>query len=125
MRIKEPLKLSQLQDDVEISIEETNDVYTVAEVKEEIRNGEVCQNDNWFVIERRVWRPNAASMIESYIENEHCYMYEDWDERANDCITSDVVEKIQSVLDEAFKGDYATAYWTYKQPIEIDIDIRF
>ncbi|MNV92210.1 hypothetical protein D3C71_1867810 [compost metagenome] len=48
-------------------------------------------------------------------------MYEDWDERARDCIKPEHIEKIQAVLDEAFKGGYETEYWTYVNPVEIDI----
>ncbi|AYJ75760.1 hypothetical protein BSP18_126 [Bacillus phage BSP18] len=33
----------------------------------------------------------------------------------------EVVNKIQVILNGAFRGNYATAYWTYEQPVDIDI----
>ena len=117
------LKLSELHDDIELSIEESTTVYTVAELKWEITElGEPHhESSNWYTIKRERWNPNARYMIDSYIENEQDSMYEDWDERAMDCVTDEVVSKIQAILDEAFKGDYATAYWTYEEPVEIDV----
>ncbi|MEK4199080.1 hypothetical protein [Cytobacillus sp. FSL K6-0265] len=117
------LKLSQLNDDVEVSIEESSTVYTVAELKAEILDGEPHhESPKWYTIKRRKWSPNARWMIENYIDNEHEDMYEDWDERAWDCIEKEsAVTKVQKVLDEVFKGEYATAYWTYEEPVEIDI----
>lgn len=117
------LKLSQLADDIEISIEESHTVYTVAELKHEIIElGEAHhESSNWYTIKRQRWSPDARYMLERYIEDVYDEMYEDWDERANDCITDEVVKKIQEILDEAFKGDSVAVYWTYEQPVEIDI----
>lgn len=119
----EKLKLSMLNDDVEVSSEDTNITYTVAELKTEITEmGEEHHlTNNWYTIKKKKWKPSADTMIESYIESEYDDMYEDWDERANDCITDEVKSKIQAILDEAFKDDYATVYWTYEKPVEIDI----
>lgn len=101
------LKLSQLNDDVEVSIEESSTVYTVAELKAEILDGEPHhESPKWYTIKRRKWSPNARWMIENYIDNEHEDMYEDWDERAWDCIEKEsAVTKVQKVLDEVFKGN--------------------
>lgn len=118
------LKLSQLNDDVEVSVEETSTVYTVAELKREILElGEPhYKTEGWYTVKRENWQPSAHSMIESYIENEYQEMYEDWNERAWDCVMNyGLVDKIQSMLDETFKSDYATRYWTYEEPVEIDI----
>lgn len=119
----EKLKLSTLADDVEVSIEESHVTYTVAELKKEILEfGEEHHlSDKWFTITRKRWQPDADRMIEYYIDSEYEEMYEDWDERANDCITDDVKNKIQSILNEAFKDEYATVYWTYEEPVDIDI----
>lgn len=119
----EKLKLSQLNDDVEISIEESNSVYTVAELKREILElgEEHHKSDNWYTIIRKQWKPSAINMIRDYIEREYDDMYEDWDERAMDCVSDTVVANIQTILDEAFESDYATAYWIYDKPVEIDI----
>lgn len=119
--IKQPLKLSNLPHHIEVGNEETHDIYMVAELIDEIRDGEASPEGNWFVIKRRRWEPNASTMIERYLDAEQDEMYEDWDERANDCFTKEVVEKIQEVLNHAFRGDYATSYWTYEQRVEIDI----
>jgi hypothetical protein len=120
----EKLKLSNLDDDVEVSIEESNTVYTVAELKREIIElGEPHhESSNWYTIKRKKWTPDAQSMVERYIESEYADMYEDWDERAWDCVVSNsTIKKIQDILEETFKSDYATSYWTYEKPIEIDI----
>lgn len=117
------MKLSQLADDVEISVEESHLTYTVAELKREILDlGEPHhETSNWCVIKRQKWSPNANYMVESYIELEAQEMYEDWDERAMDCMTDEVIEEIQAILEKAFNSDHATAYWTYENPVEIDI----
>jgi hypothetical protein len=117
------LKLSELPDDVEVSVEESHTVYTVAELKREITElGEPHhESSNWYTIKRQRWQPSAKSMIEHYIECIYDEMYEDWDERAWECIKPEQIERIQAVLDEAFDSDYATAYWTYDKPVEIDI----
>ncbi|WP_260857860.1 hypothetical protein [Bacillus pumilus] len=120
-RIPDPLKLSQLSEHVEVGNEKTNDIYMVAELVDEIMNGQAINADNWFVIKRRVWEPSANVMIESYIETEQDDMYENWGQKARDCFTQEIIEKIQEALNLAFRGDYATAYWTYEQPVEIDI----
>lgn len=123
IQVVKKLKLSELADDVEVSIEESSTVYTVAELKREILElGEPHhESPNWFTITRKRWNPSAMQMVESYIEREYDEMYEDWDNRAMDCMTDEVISKIQSILDEAFKGDYATVYWTYEDRVEIDI----
>lgn len=118
------LKLSELADDVELSVEETSTVYTVAELKREILElGESHHNTpNWCTVVRQRWLPSANNMLDTYIENEHQDLYEDWDERAWDIVVEhDLEKKIQSLLDEAFKDDFATSYWTYDKPVEIDI----
>lgn len=119
----EKLKLSQLSDDVEVSIEETSTVYTVAELKAEILDGEPHhESPNWYTVTRKRWVPDAHSMFDRYIDCERDDLYEDWDERAWDCIEKEsAVTKVQKILDEVFKGDHATAYWTYENPVEIDI----
>lgn len=119
----EKLKLSELSDEVEVSIEESHIVYTVAELKSEIINlGEPHhESSNWYTIDRKRWLPSASHMVDNYIQSEYDDMYENWDERAMDCLSDEVIEKIQKILDEAFKGDHATVYWTYEKQVEIDI----
>ncbi|MFP7454298.1 hypothetical protein [Bacillus safensis] len=121
MKLNKPLKLSNLPHHIEVGNEETHDIYMVAELIDEIRDGETSPEGNWFLIKRRRWEPSANAMIDRYIEAEHEEMYEGWAERADDCFTKEVVEKIQEVLNHAFRGDYATSYWTYEQRVEIDI----
>lgn len=120
----ETLKLSELADDVEVSIEESSTVYTVAQLKREILElGESHhESSNWCTIVRQKWAPSAERMIESYIENEACDMYEDWDERAWESINKrGLVEEFQSKLDAAFSTGYATDYWLCDKPVVIDI----
>lgn len=117
------LKLSELPDDVEVSSIESSTVYTVAEVKQEIIDlGEPHhESPNWYTVKRKRWSADAKWMIESYIDSEYDNMYEDWDERAKDCITDDVINQIQAILDEAFKGDSVAVYWDYDNFVEIDV----
>ncbi|OAB36994.1 hypothetical protein PMSD_09970 [Paenibacillus macquariensis subsp. defensor] len=117
------LKLSEIDDDIEIGRYDTNVRYTVAELKREIIElGESHhKNDDWHILIGQTWVPSAKRMIENYIENECDDMYEDWDERANDCITLEHQQRIQAVLDEAFSTGHATDYWTFDKPVEIDI----
>ena len=118
----EKVKLSQLPDDTKISIEDSSRVYTAAEVKREIIEfGEPHHESSWYIVVEKRWRPDAKYMVQMYIEREYDDMYEDWDERAFECITEDHIRRIQVVLDEAFAGDYATKYWEYGEPVEIDI----
>ncbi|MGG0667881.1 hypothetical protein ABE073_05045 [Lederbergia citrisecunda] len=117
----EELKLSQLADDVEISNDGTLRIWTVEELKSEITQFRDEQTGQWFTVKRKKWQPCAQSMIEDYIDNQSDQMYEDWNERAMDCISDVLVENIQTLLDEAFNGDDATVYWEWDKPIEIDI----
>jgi hypothetical protein len=117
------LKLSELPDDVEIGQEEVNCKYTVAELKREIMElGEPHhESAKWFTIKLHRWKPDAEGMLDRYFENENDEMYEGWDDRAKDCVTEDVVDKIQALLDECFKSDHATVYWTFEKEVEIDL----
>jgi hypothetical protein len=120
---KVKVKLSELGDEVRVSIEESHTTYTVAELKREILElGEPHHESiNWYTIKADRWQPCADSMIEQYIETERDNMYEDWHERANDCLTEEHKKKIQAILDDAFSGSYATEFWNYVHPVEIDI----
>lgn len=117
------LKLSELADDIEIGREEHSEKYTVAELKREIKELGVEHHlyDDWYRIQKRRWSPNAKDMIDYYIEVEYSMMYEGWGEKAQDCICDAVIGKLQAALDEAFKDDYATVYWTFEEKVEIDI----
>lgn len=117
------LKLSELADDVEVGREYHHTTYTVAELKHEIlKHDEPHHEDkDWYTVKHQKWQPCAKTMIENYIENESQDMYDDWDERANDCLTDDVVQRIQAILDEAFATGHATDYWTFEQRVMIDI----
>lgn len=117
------VKLSQLDDSVFVSIEDSNLIYTVEELVHEIRElGEPHhETTKWYTVKKQHWSPWAARMVELYLENECQDMYDGWVDRAMDCCTVEVVDKIQAIMDKAFKGDYATLYWTYETPVEIDI----
>ncbi|MDP4084693.1 MAG: hypothetical protein Q8934_08780 [Bacillota bacterium] len=119
----EKLKLSQLSDNVEVSIEESSTVYTVAKLKREIIElGEPHhESSNWYTVVRRKWEPSAESMIDTYLENESCDLYEDFNSVAMDEMPKEAIEKIQSILDEVFKNNSVCDYWTYDKPVEIDI----
>ncbi|WP_248499776.1 hypothetical protein [Staphylococcus aureus] len=113
------IKLSQLSNDTEIAYEESGYTITVGELQQLIKDGEY-DGETYYTIQRRRWQPSAQGMIRDYIENESQEMYEDWEERANDCIDDAVISNVQAILDEAFKGDGATAYWTHENEIVID-----
>ena len=113
------IKLSQLSNDTEISYEDSFCTITVGELKQLIKDGEY-EGETYYTIQRRKWQPSAQGMIQDYIESESQEMYEDWDERANDCIDDAVISNVQAILDEAFKGDSVTAYWTHENEIVID-----
>lgn len=117
------LKLSELADDVEVSIEESSTVYTVAELKREIIElGEPHhESSNWYTVSRRKWQPCAETMIDSYLENESCDLYEDFYSVAMGEMEKGAIEKIQSILDEVFKDNSVCDYWTYEKPVAIDI----
>ncbi|MEW9106795.1 hypothetical protein [Paenibacillus sp.] len=117
------LKLSELADDVEIGRVDCNEIYTVAELKREIRElgADHHKKPDWHTTKSQRWQPSAQRMIEDYIDNQYPDMYEGWEDRANDCITEDVLQRLQAILDDAFSSDHATVYWTFEQPVEIDI----
>lgn len=120
------IRLSELDNNVEIS-QEGGTILTVAEMRNEILlKGasalvQFSIGGEWYVIERKRWRPNAATMISDYIEHESQDMYEGWDESAEMCINPEVVAEMQNVLDKAFAGDFATEFYTYNEPVLIDV----
>ncbi len=116
------LKLSQLPDVTEIASDSRFGVTTVEELKDEILNDGYEVTGEWFTVKKKEWKPDARWMIESYIENEYDQMYEDWDERAKDCISDDLVSKMQNLLDEAFKGSAVRDYWEWDKDVEIDVE---
>ncbi len=114
--------LSEIPEDTMLSYEDSHETLTAAELRQKIADGEVKPLDHtWIVADPKVWKPDAKYMIGQYIENEYQDMYEDWDERANDCIEPEHLAKLQVVLDEIFKDDYATKYWMLDGP-EVIID---
>lgn len=115
----ETVKLADLADNEVVSFEDATYTLTVAELKEELKNGYYASSKTWYVAQSQTWAPDANRMISDYIENEYQEMYEDWDDRANECITDEVLQKIQSILDEAFKNDSVKQYWTLEKKIEI------
>lgn len=115
------LKLSQLSDDVEIANKNTVRIWTVEELKNEIIQFGDEQTGKWFIAKPKKWQPCAQSMIENYIENQADEMYEDWEERANNCVSSALIQNIQILLDGAFNNSDATDYWEWGTPVEIDI----
>lgn len=117
------LKLSTLADNVEVSIMETDTVYTVAELKQEIiRLGEEHHlSNNWHTVKRHKWNPSAETMVDRYLDSESCELYEDFYSVAMGEMEKDAIKKIQKILDETFKNNTVCDYWTYEEPIEIDI----
>ncbi|WFA86486.1 hypothetical protein [Paenibacillus amylolyticus] len=116
----EKVKLSQLSADTLLSYEDAREAITVSELIDRFDRWKGI-DFTWHVVTEMRWQPSAARMIERYIESEYDDMYEDWDDRANDCLKQEYIDRIQTVLDEAFKGEYATKYWVLDGP-EVVID---
>lgn len=124
-RVNKVKKLSELSNDLEVSYEDAGCAYTVQELKQILLDPTIDDDlltKDWYLIERMRWNPDARGMIDDYIENESSYKYDDWEEQAQDCITDEVITKIQEILDEAFKGDSATEYWNLTERFELDVD---
>lgn len=123
---KNLVRLSELPSETELSVEESGYVITAGELRRDLeQDGDLDQaNENWYTIQRKQWKPNAQRMITTYIEQEYDDMYEDWDERAMDCVTKTVIDNLQQILDEAFKGETVTEYWSYEKGVIIDTAIK-
>lgn len=115
----EKVKLSDLSEETEVSFEDATYTLTVGELKEELLKDDEAIERTWYVVKAQTWQPDANRMIEDYIESEYQEMYEDWDERAMDCINDDIISKVQTILDEAFKSPSVKNYWTFEKEIEI------
>jgi|GEM_PF-6160934 len=115
----ETVKLADLADNEVVSFEDATYTLTVAELKEELKKDDDTTIRTWYVAQSQSWAPDANRMITDYIENEYQEMYEDWDDRANECVTDEVVKKIQTILDKAFESDSVKQYWTLEKKIEI------
>lgn len=120
------LKLSQLDDDVQIASEYGLRNYTVAEIRNEIikHREPHHETDNWYIVNPAKWEPDAKTMLERYIEMEADELYEDWEDGAWNCLTKETIQEIQSILDESLgRDEYVTNYWNFdfSKPVEIDI----
>lgn len=119
------IRLSQLPNETEISIEESNEVITAAELRQEfLTDGDLRRvNANWYTIKRMNWKPDARAMITNYIDQECDEMYEDWDEHALGCIKKEHLQKLQAVLEDAFTSENVTDYWVYEKEVIVDTSI--
>lgn len=118
--------LSELPNKAELSFEDAGYTITAYELKIELTkyDGQELANETWYTIQRKRWKPNAHHMIETYIDHQYDDMYEEWDTRAKECLNDEHYQKIQEVLNEAFKGDSATEYWSYEKGVIIDTPIK-
>jgi hypothetical protein len=115
------VKLSELPGDTQLSYQDAPYTISANDLIKRIGDGEDLVEQTWYVACEKRWGPNAKYMLDQYIENEYDVMYEDWNERARDCLKQEHYDRIQAVLDEAFKGDHATKYWMLDGP-EVIID---
>lgn len=116
------VNLSELPGDTQLSYEDAPYTISASDLIKRIGDGEDLVEHTWYVATEKRWKPNARFMMGCYIENEYgIEMYEDWNQRALDCLKEEHYDRIQSVLDEAFKGDHATKYWMLDGP-EVIID---
>lgn len=93
--MNDKVKLSELPDDVVVSREESTCFYEVGELKREITqlNEPHHKYDDWYICNDATWNPDAKYMLENYIENEAGDMYEDWDDKATDCVTPEYKDR--------------------------------
>lgn len=119
----EKIKLSEMNDEIEVSIEESSIVYTVAELKKEIleMGEEHHLSSNWYTVTRRKWKPSAEDMADRYLDNESDELYEDFYSVAMSELSKGAIEKIQNILDGVFGNNSVSDYWTYETPVEIDV----
>ncbi|HIW31269.1 MAG TPA: hypothetical protein IAA29_00630 [Candidatus Paenibacillus intestinavium] len=117
-KVVEKVKLSELPDETLVSYEDAHFKLTAEELRQCVANGEhEGRGEIWIVATEKRWAPDAKWMLSNYIENEYDQMYEDWDERANDCIKKEHIDRIQAVLDDAFSGDSVSKYWLLDGPV--------
>lgn len=116
------IKLSELPSDTLIGREEMTPM-RVSDVIEEMRMGEPHADHVWYLTETHYWRPDAAKMVNRYLENESDEMYEDWDERADD-VFGMLIPQIQALMDELtdLHKEHVSVYYTCGDEIEFDID---
>ncbi|WP_339321390.1 hypothetical protein [Paenibacillus sp. FSL W8-0194] len=115
------VKLSELPHDTLLSFEDAHFTVTPSELRQMIEDGEDLVELTWYVAVPQEWKPSAKQMVKSFIEDQYQDMYEDWDERAYDCLKQEHYDRIQAVLDEAFCSDHVTKYWMLDGP-EVVID---
>lgn len=119
----EKIKLSEMNDEIEVSIEESSVVYTVGELKKEIleMGEEHHLSSNWYTVIKRKWKPSAEDMADRYLDNESDELYEDFYSAAMSELSNGAIEKIQHILDGVFGNNTVSDYWTYETPVEIDV----
>lgn len=119
----EKLKLSEMDDAIEVSIKESHIVHTVAELKREIlaMGEEHHLSSNWYTVIRHEWKPSATDMVHGYLDNETDDLYEDFYSAAMSELSNGAIEKIQHILDGVFGNNTVSDYWTYETPVEIDV----
>ncbi|KQN96921.1 hypothetical protein [Paenibacillus sp. Leaf72] len=121
--MSESIKLSVLAADTILGYEDARYTLTAEELRQKLADGEYTSEITWYVATGRQWAPDAKKMVEQYIENENNNdLYEGWDARAYKCMKPEHYERIQIIMDEAFKSTYATQYWTLEGPI-VEIDV--
>ncbi|MWV44807.1 hypothetical protein GRF59_14395 [Paenibacillus sp. HJL G12] len=115
------VKLSELPNDALLSYEDAHFTVSPGELRQRIEDGEDLVEHTWYVASEQRWKPDAKQMLREYIEIQYEEMYEDWDDRAYDCLKQEHYDRIQAVLDKAFSSDHATKYWMLDGP-EVIID---
>ncbi|MFD1990074.1 hypothetical protein ACFSGI_08895 [Paenibacillus nicotianae] len=117
----ETVKLSELSEETILSYVDANYTLTVSELRKQTKEDNSLINQKWYVAIEARWHPSAKEMIDVYVDQQYQDMYEDWDERAYDCLKQEHYDRLQAVLDEAFKSGHATEYWELNGP-EVIID---
>lgn len=115
------MKLSKLKDEQKV-IDENSNIYTVEEVKEDLKYFKDKEKRLYTTTEYHA-SVDAASFIDAVFD---CIyengMYEDWDQKIKEDVTEDDVKKIQLVFDEILSRNKSQNI-AYYQDASIEVDI--
>lgn len=115
------VKLSELKDDVMVSFPESHYARSILELKKALEEKEYdALNECWYTVSKQEWKPDAFAMIENYLEDESCEIYDGWIDNAFDCIDEGVVGKIQKILDNVLGKKSVAEYWQLDERVELD-----
>ncbi|MHB1702200.1 MAG: hypothetical protein ACYCSN_19105 [Acidobacteriaceae bacterium] len=111
------VKLSELPDDTPLVVTDVG-LYAAGDLRRMITEGSESTECEVYVAVPTKWTPNAQTMLDDYLEDASAEMYDGFDERLRDCLTSEVVIGIQAILDAAIG---VIPYYDCGDEVEIDV----